>query len=438
MSRPRGTEDPPAAPTARSVALDVIRRVTDEGAYSNVTLARTLSRAALPGRDAALATELAYGTLRRMIALDHALSPLLDRPLDTAPKPARALLRLGAYQLLFTRIPPHAAVSETVALAERRQRGFVNAVLRRLSVAPAAPPAGDRDEDVAVRTGLDSWAVHELRRQLGDEAETAAAGLATPAGTALRTNTCRTSVGQLERELREAGLTVERGRLHEGSLTAAGGSPSSLPGFAAGRFAVQDQASSFVVDVLDPRPGERVLDACAGPGGKAGHIGCLVGPDGLLVAADPRPTRAGLVRANLERLGVRGHVVVQDSRAAAVRGPFDRIMVDAPCSGIGSARRRPELLWRYRKDELSALARLQVAIVAGVTDLLRPGGRLVYSVCTFPRAETDAACDAIVRHRPDLEPIELPGPDGPAPRIRLWPHRHGCDAMFVAGFRRAQ
>jgi 16S rRNA (cytosine967-C5)-methyltransferase len=131
-------------------------------------------------------------------------------------------------------------------------------------------------------------------------------------------------------------------------------------------------------------------------------------------------------------------VVVQDARHPALRGPFDRILVDAPCSGIGAARRRPELLWRVQRDDLSTLARLQVAIVAGVADLLRPGGLLVYSVCTFPRAETDAACDAIVRHRAELEPVDLSGPDGPSPRIRLWPHVHGCDAMFVAGFRRRE
>jgi 16S rRNA (cytosine967-C5)-methyltransferase len=179
-----------------------------------------------------------------------------------------------------------------------------------------------------------------------------------------------------------------------------------------------------------------VLDACAAPGGKAGHAACRVGPEGRVVAADVRPARAGLVRGALDRLRLPGLVVVQDARHPAVRGPFDRVLVDAPCSGIGSARRRPELLWRFRREELSALARLQVAIVSSVAELLRPGGRLVYSVCTFPRAETDAACDAILRHRPDLEPVELAGPDGAAPRIRLWPHRHGCDAMFVAGFRR--
>lgn len=425
-------------PTARSVAFDVVRRVVDEGAYSNLALPRTLSRAGLPERDAALASELAYGTLRRRLKIDQALAPLLDRPLETAPKAARALLRLGAYQLLFTRIPAHAAVAETVTLAPPRQRGFVNAVLRRLSVEGARERPGSSDEDVAARTGLSAWAVHELRRLLGEAAEEAARSLAEPARLTLRTNTCRSSVEDLERNLRAAGFDVERGDIHDASLLVRGGAPSRLPGFAEGWFAVQDQASSFVVRALGPRPGERVLDVCAGPGGKAGHIACLVAPGGRLVAADASAVRAVLVRRTLRRLGARGLVLAQDGRSPALRGPFDRVLVDAPCTGIGSARRRPELLWRARREELSELARLQVAITTASADLLRPGGRLVYSVCTFPRAETDAACDAILRHSPELEPEELDGPRGPATRIRLWPHEHGCDAMFVAGFRRAE
>lgn len=424
--------------TARSVALDVVRRVADEGAYSNLALSRTLARERLSDRDAALASELAYGTLRRVIPIDHALAPLLDRPLETAPKAARALLRLGAYQLLFTRIPVHAGVSETVALAAPRHRGFVNAVLRRLSAAGAREPDGASDEDVSVRTGLSAWAVRELRRLLGDEAEEAARALAEPARLTLRTNTCRTSVEEFERALRDGGVEVERGGIHGESLLVEGGAPSRLPGFAEGWFAVQDQASSLVVRALDPRPGEWVLDVCAGPGGKAGHAACLAAPGGRLVAADVLARRAGLVRETLARLGLRGLVLVQDGRRPAVGARFDRVLVDAPCSGIGSARRRPELLWRVRREELSRLARLQVAIASAAAELLVPGGRLVYSVCTFPRAETDAACDAILRHRPDLEPEELEGTDGAATRLRLWPHRHGCDAMFVAGFRRVR
>jgi 16S rRNA (cytosine967-C5)-methyltransferase len=435
-SSARSEPSPPTPRTARAVAVDVVRRVVDEGAYSNLTLRRTLHRASLSPQDAALATELSYGTVRRRIALDHALGPLLERPLDTAPKAARALLRVGAYQILFTRIPPHAAVSETVALADARHRGFVNAVLRRLSTTEVRWPAPGTAEATAISTGLAPWAVAELERLVGDERDAAAAALAEPAATTLRVNRCRSTLEDLASRLADSGATVTPGSLHADSLVLSGGAPERLPGFDEGAFTVQDQASSFVVSVLDPQPGDRVLDACAGPGGKAGDIACRVGPRGRLVAADISVPRAGLVRSTLARLGLEGDVVVQDARARGLDATFDRILVDAPCSGLGSARRRPELLWRATRDELSALARLQVAIVEGITPVLRPGGLLVYSVCTFPRAETDAACDAIVRHRPDLEPAEIDGPDGRSARIRLWPHRHGSDAMFVAAFRR--
>ena len=416
----------------------MIRRVTDEGAYSNLTLARTLERAQLSERDAAFATELVYGTLRRLVPIDHVLTPLLQRPLDTAPKAARAALRLGAYQLVYLRVPAHAAVSETVALAGPRHRGFVNAVLRRVATATPDRPEGSGDLEVSLRTGLAEWAVRELRRVATSDGETeeTAAALAERAELTVRANTCATTIDALERAFVDAGVRCERGRVHPGSLVVDSGSPSALPGFAQGWFAVQDQASSFVVRALDPRPGDRVLDVCAGPGGKTGHLACLIGDEGRSVAADVSLPRLELVRANLVRLGVGTQLVVQDGRRPALREGFDRVLVDAPCSGIGSARRRPELLWRARKEELSGLARLQVGIATAAAALVRPGGRLVYSVCTFPRAETDAACDAILRRAPDLEPIEMAGPDGPAERVRLWPHRHGCDAMFVAGFRR--
>jgi 16S rRNA (cytosine967-C5)-methyltransferase len=428
---------PTPQPSARSVAVDVIRRVTDEGAYSNLTLARTLARVALSQRDAAFATELVYGTLRRLIPIDHQLAPLLDRPIDTAPKGARAALRLGAYQLRFLRVPVHAAVSETVTVADPRHRGFVNAVLRRFATLEPETPEGRTDLAVSLRTGLAEWSVRELRRIVSsdDETERAAAALSAQAPLTIRTNTCRTTVGELERELQAAGVETERGTVHPDSLVIGSGAPSALPGYAQGWFAVQDQASSFVVAALDPRPGDRVLDVCAGPGGKTGHLACVIGPEGRSVAADVSPARLELVRANVDRLGVRTELLVQDGRRPALRGAFDRVLVDAPCSGIGSSRRRPELLWRARKDELSSLARLQVGVATAAAGLLRPGGRLVYSVCTFPRAETDAACDAILRRVPGLEPIEIAGPDGPAERVRLWPHAHGCDAMFVAAFR---
>jgi 16S rRNA (cytosine967-C5)-methyltransferase len=421
--------------SARSVALEVVRRVTDQGAYSNLVLGALLDRSGLSVRDRALASELAYGTLRRAVPIDLALESLLRRGLAHTSPDARAALRLGAYQLLYMRIPSHAAVAETVEMVGPGERGLVNAVLRRLSAHVPAPTPGSSDQAVAARTGLAAWAVRELRRLVGDEVEEAAAALAAPGPLAVRANPCRASPERLEAALRDAGHRPDRGRLHPGSFRLpAGADPRSLPGFDQGWFAVQDEASAWVVDVLDPQPGERVLEACAGPGGKATDVACRAGS---VVAADVTPSRLRLVRTNAARLRARALLLLQDAGAPGLRPGFDRVLVDAPCSGIGAARRRPELLWRPDRTELSRLARLQVRIAVGSASLLRPGGILVYSVCTFPRAETDAACDALLAKAPFLRPDPFPAPDGGfAERVRLWPHRHGTDAMFVARFRR--
>jgi 16S rRNA (cytosine967-C5)-methyltransferase len=420
----------------RAIAVEVVRRVADEDAYSNRLLPVLLQRSGLPRPDRELATELAYGTLRRLPRIDHALEPLLARPLETAPGPARAGLRVGAHQILHTRIPAHAAVDETVAVVPRSQRGFVNAVLRRLARDPAPEePEGEGDEAIAIRTGVSPWMGVELRRLLGREAEPAARALASPGALTLRTNPCRTTPQRVEEALRGAGLEPERGTLHPGSFRIAGGHPSSLPGFEEGWFRVQDEASAYVVDVLDPRPGDRVLDVCAAPGGKAGDVACRAGE---VVAADLSEPRIHLVRESTRRLGVNARLLIQDASRPAVRQGFDRVLLDAPCSGIGAARRRPELLWRPERRMLSGLARFQVRLAVGAAGLLRPGGILVYSVCTFPRAETDAACDAILSKAPSLRPDPFLGPDGKAAaRVRLWPHRHGTDAMFVARFVRS-
>jgi 16S rRNA (cytosine967-C5)-methyltransferase len=408
--------------------------VFEQGAYSNLALSGELSRSKLPRADRDLASELVRGTLRRKVTLDWYLSQVLDRPIARVETSALAVLELGAYQLLYTRIPPHAAVGETVSLAQERARGFVNAVLRRLSRRTPELPQGRSEEDVAIRTGVAPWAIGELRRLLpADELVPAAEALASRAPLSLRANACRTTVDELESALRGANLEPARSTLHPEVLLLDGGDPARLPGFAEGAFAVQDQASALVVRALDPQPGERILDACAGPGGKAADIACRAA-GGLAVAGDLTERRSRLVAETAERLGAPVRVIVQDARHPALRPEFDRVLVDAPCSGLGSARRRPELLWRQERSDLSMLARLQVSILSGAAGLLRPGGVLVYSVCTYPRAETDAACDAFLRKNPGFEPDPFEGPDGTAARMRLWPHRHGTDSMFVARF----
>lgn len=426
-----------AEASARSVALEAIRRVIDERAYSNLVLPALLARSGLDARDRAFATELAYGTLRRLLPVDAAIEARASRPVGRMSVGARHALRLGAYQLLFAGVAPHAAVGETVELVGARERGFVNAVLRRLSDDPPPPPTGTDERSVSLRTGMSAWAVRELDTLLGSDAEVAAAAFAARAPLCIRANLPRADVGTLWERLAAAGIAAVAGSIDPDCLLLDGGAPTSLPGYDEGWFAVQDQASAFVVRVLDPRQGERVADVCAAPGGKALHAAALVG-SGKVTAADLAPARIALVRRQAERLGLPTGLVVHDATRPALRpNGFDRVLVDAPCSGIGSSRRRPELLWRVPRERLTAFGTRQVAIAAAAADLVRPGGRLVYAVCTFPRSETDAVCDLLLRHRPDLEPVATPGADGTVQRHRLWPHRDGTDGMFVAAFRRA-
>jgi 16S rRNA (cytosine967-C5)-methyltransferase len=421
--------------SARSMALDMVSRVVDEGGYSTLVVRSALRETELSSRDRSFAVDLAYGTIRHLLTLDRAISICSDRPVRRMTPGIANVLRLGAYQLLFAGVPAHAAVGETVELAGSRQRGFVNAILRRMANEPPPLPVGGSDDEAAIRTGMAAWMIRELRQLLSDEAEAAAEAFATRAPLSLRANTCVVSPEKLEEALRGSGHSPVRSSIDPDCMSIEGADPSKLPGFAQGWFAVQDVASVAVVRALDPRPGDKVADVCAAPGGKASLASCLVGQTGIVVAGDVRPARTGLIGRTAERLRVGVRVLEQDGAHPALRAEFDSVLVDAPCSGIGSSRRRPELLWRPRVEGLSELGKLQLAIATGAAALLRPGGRLVYSVCTFPRVETDAVADAILRRCPDLEPAAITGPDGPAERFRLWPHVHGTDGMFVAGFR---
>jgi 16S rRNA (cytosine967-C5)-methyltransferase len=424
------------SPTARSVALDVIRRVIEEGAYSNRTLPTALARSGLDVRDRAFAMELTFGTLRRRLPLDTIIADAAGRPPERMTPLARNALRLGAYQLLDAHVAPHAAVSATVDLVEGRERGFVNAVLRRIASSTPVPVTGTDPASVAARTGLSRWAIDELAAVVGDETLDAADALATQAPLSLRVIGGPPAVPALLDELRTAGLDAELGAIDPACVVLSGGDPRAIPAFREGRVTVQDQASACVARLLGARPGDRVYDVCAAPGGKALHLVEMVGPDGRVLATDRSSMRIGLIAESASRTGLRPWLAVQDATAPAVTGTFDGVIVDAPCSGIGSARRRPELLWRVPKQELARLSALQLAISTAAVDRVRPGGRFVYAVCTFTRAETDAVCDALLRGRGDLEPLETLGPDGSLMRHRLWPHRHGCDGMFAAAFQR--
>ncbi len=358
-----------------------------EGAYANRVLPGLLDRSGLDGRDRALATELAYGTVRMRRACDH----LLDRFLLHPPDPAtRDLLRLGAYQLAFLDIPAHAAVAETVDLAPRRVRGLANAVLRRVS---ALGPASRVDwPDDPTRLSYPDWIVERLTADLGPE----------------------TALAALE-QMNQAPAVTTRS-----------------DGY------VQDLASQWVSELVAAGPGDLVADTCAGPGGKAT---AMAAAGATVLAGDRHPGRAGAVRDNARRLGVgdRALVVVADGAHPPLRpARFDRVLVDAPCSGLGVLRRRPDARWRVEPDAPDRLARLQQRLLAAARTLLRPGGLLVYSVCTLTAVETLGIDGWLAAEHPDLR--AEPGPEGGPWRpwgrgSLLVPQAAGTDGMFVLRLR---
>jgi 16S rRNA (cytosine967-C5)-methyltransferase len=367
--------------SARRVALDALRRIEDDGAYANLVLGPILASSGLSDADRRFVTELVYGTTRMRRACDAVVDRFVTAPPDAA---TRAVLRLGAYQLVFAGVAPHAAVSETVGLAPKRTRGFVNAVLRKVA---RLSPADLHWPSEAARLSYPDWIVERFVSELGDDA-----------------------VPALERMNHPPPVT-ER-----------------ADGY------VQDESSQWVAGAVEVQPGERVLDLCAAPGGKAT---AMAAAGGLVVANDQRFGRAGLVRENADRLGLHLPVLVADGTAPAVRpGTFAAVLVDAPCSGLGALRRRADARWRITAGDVDELATLQARLLAAAAPLVGPGGRLVYSVCTITAAES----------------VDHATPDGfevdatPPPLGRWRPFRQGwrvlpqdadTDGMILIRYRRA-
>jgi 16S rRNA (cytosine967-C5)-methyltransferase len=419
---------------ARRVARDALVRV-EGGAYSHVLLPHLLRRSRLSRRDRAFVTELVYGTLRAQRRVDALLEPYGRRPLSDLDAPVRAALRLGVFQLLIG-TPAHAAVGETVAATPRSARGYVNAVLRAL--ADAGPPWPDSG-DTAVALSMPDWIVTRLVIDLGeDDALGALAASNEPAAMTFRTR--ESSREQVERELTDAGAAVAAGTLVPSAVVARGvGDPAALPAVAQGRATPQDEASQAVVAFLDPQPGDGVLDVAAAPGGKATAAAERTGSGGLVVALDRDAGRLRLVREAATRLALPWVVTaVADARRLPARADvFERVLVDAPCSGLGVLRRRPEARWRVEETAIAPLSGLQVAMVVEASRAVRRGGTLVYSVCTLTAAETTGVAQRVLAALDGFSPLARPDgwrPHGPG--ALLLPQDAGTDGMFVLGLSR--
>lgn len=420
-------------------------------AFADVLLAARLREADLGASDQALASRLVFGTLCWQRLLDHRLASLTDRPLVRLEPAVRIALRLGLFQLLFLdRVPAYAAVDRTVELAPARARGLVNAVLRRaVRLGRDAWPAAAADgESTAQRLALEwshpTWLVERWIEELGEE-ETRAllAANAEPPLTALRTNRARTDPAALRTVLASAGVETVPGRWVADALVvvAGAGRLRDTSAWRAGLFAFQSEASQLVAALVAPPPGGKVVDACAAPGGKTALLASRVGDDGLVIGLDPRLGGARRVEAEARRLGAGAvRAVVADARRPPLATTVDAVLVDAPCTGLGTLRRHPELRWRVRPQDIHRLAGLQREILRGAAALVRPGGVLVYAACTVSREETDGVVQGFLAAEPRFEaesaagyvPADLVDPSG---FLRTMPHRHGLDGFFAARFR---
>ena len=441
----------------RELALAILDRVDRGQAYADVLLSAHLDRAALPAADGALLTRMVYGTLRWRGRIDWVLASLLRKPLKDLDPLLRNLLRLGGYELLFLdRVPAYATVNELVEMARRRagpgKARLANAVLRRIAdrerEAWTPDAASGKTEDVAALLSHPRWLAALWREQFGaDESRRLMAVNNEEAPLVLRANGRRIGRDELVRRLRDRGVEARPGAWSPLAVRVRGAaSPAGLAEFREGLCQVQGEASQLVGFLAGPEPGMRVLDACAAPGGKATHMAELMDDRGEVLACDVSERGLGRLADNARRLGLR----CIDARAGdAVRdlpgepGSFDRVLVDAPCSGLGTLRAHPEIRWRRAPKDLERLAALQAAILEQAASRVRPGGVLVYATCTLSRVENETLVEAFVARHAEfaVEDASAHLPDAARAMtagryFTALPHRHDTDGFFAARMRR--
>ncbi len=451
-----------AAQTARSLARAVLEKVEVGGAYANRALSAALDRApGMSAEDRGLATELVYGVLRRRGRIDRALNALATQGLDRLDPRALLALRVGAYQILFLdRVPAYAAVDDAVdackGISGRGIAGFANALLRRLS-RQGEPPLPDVAADPAAylvaAAGVPAWlAALLLAERPQAEALAFAASIAETPPVTLRANT-----GRITREELSARLTAERaGAVLAPSEIAPDAvdarrldAPAATQAWRDGLFAIADAGAQVVVELCGAAAGERILDACAGIGGKTAHLLALAGDRARVDALDIATDKLDTARATLRRLGLTGATLAAADLTKPLEDPtprYDRILLDAPCSGLGVLRRHPEAITRRAPGDLEMLAAQQLRMLSVVAPALRPGGLLVYAVCTFERLECEDIIAAFLSAHPRfaIESASMAGGRVPWPRlidatgaIRTWPHRDGADGFFAVRLRLA-
>ena len=438
------------APNARDTALRVLVSCRTAGAWADAALRAQLRRDGLSGPEAALCSRIVYGVMQNRLLLDFYLGAYCSQKVDHLQPPLLEILRIGAYQILFLdKIPHSAAVNQAVEQAKDNGRakaaGLVNAVLRQLSrnkVHLPRIPDQDALHSLSIRYSHPKWLVKRLQAILGPETEACLAADNAPAPLTIQVNPLKAAAEELTAELVASGVIVRphpwvSGCLeldHAGDLTA-------LAPFRAGKFLVQDPAARLVSQIAGVRPGMRVLDVCAAPGGKSFAAAFQMKDRGGIVACDLHENKLKRIREGAERLGLGCiHTEAADGRVFRPEweGAFDAVLVDAPCSGLGIIRKKPDI--RYKKpDDLFALPVIQRAILDNAARYVKPGGTLVYSTCTILPEENQEVTDGFLAEHPDFvrTPFALPDPVGETEgQVTLWPHRHHTDGFYICRMER--
>ncbi len=435
----------------RDVAIDVLLRVFDRGVHLDAALDKSLRKRGMTERGRRFLTHLVYGTVRHRLLCDHVLTGICTEPLDRLPSPILTILRMAVFQALFcSQVTRPAMVHTSVELAKRRGHAglarLVNAVLRRAPDSLDDVVLPDRDEDLArylaVRHSMPLWMARDWLAEFGPEqAEVLCAASNTQAPITLRANTLRNPAKILIERLEKSGIAAAKQTdIPEEVTIADTGRALRSKWFQQGCFMLQDAASMLPVHLLEPEAGDWVLDLCAAPGGKATHIAQRTECGSLVVALDIAPNRITAIRENLDRMGMRNVFVVCGDGAQPPLAPgFDRVLVDAPCSGLGTIRRHPDLKWRVTPESVARLARQQAALLRSGVELCKNGGLIVYAVCTFTRQETREVVQTVCKEgRVTLE-------DGPGyfdkwqtdkGQYRILPSDGAWDGFFLTRLRK--
>lgn len=437
--------------SARETALRVLVSCRTNNAWADAALKAQLSRDGLHGPDAALCSRIVYGVLQNRMLLDFYIGAYCTQKVDHLQPPLADILRMGAYQILYLdKVPDSAAVNESVnltRLAKRAQAaGLVNAVLRKIVQNKNDLPAiSDRDAEryLSIKYSHPKWLVKRLLAILGrEEAEAFLAADNAVAPLTVQVNPLRTTADALTAELEAAGVTVKPHAWVPDCLELSGtGDLTALEAFREGKFLVQDPAARLVSLIADVRPGQRVMDVCAAPGGKTFSAAFAMEGKGEIVSCDLHENKLKRIADGMERLGltcVRTQAADGRTRNPDWVGAFDTVLVDAPCSGLGIIRKKPDT--RYKKaDDLFALPVIQAAILDNAAAYVRPGGTLVYSTCTILPEENETQITAFLAEHPEfsLEPFSLPQPVGETDgQLTLWPQRHDTDGFYICRMRR--